>query len=186
MTAEDRIAELEAELAAEREGRARSEGERDAYRHALELMTARTSTGSPVEDVAWPRIRIRRRSPEEQARREEEERRRAAESRRRHEEERAHRLALKRSASRVYFIQEQGGERMVKIGYTARPVEVRLMELQAIRACPLVVLAAAPGMRQQEGELHLRFSGLRVTGEWFRPGEELMSYIAAVRERGVL
>ena len=138
-------------------------------------------------DTAFPRVRLK--TPEERAAAEAEAARRTEEIRRRGQEEREHREAMKaakRAAARVYFIQQDGPERLVKIGMTTREVSVRLRELQAGHSCPLVVLTSAPGGRTQESDLHFRFAALRVSGEWFRPGADLMAYIALVADRGTL
>jgi hypothetical protein len=148
----------------------------------------------PIEDidpepVVIPRIRIRMKTPEERAQAEAEHARMLEENRQRAQRERSHREAMKaakRASARVYFVQQDGSECLVKIGTTTRAVEVRLRGLQAGHSCPLVVRASAPGGRSQESDLHWRFSALRVSGEWFRPGPDLMAYIALVADRGTL
>lgn len=147
----------------------------------------------PVEEfpepVVVPRFHIRLKTPEERAQAEAEHARMIEQTRQRHQREQAHReemKAAKRAAARVYFIQQDGGDRLVKIGTTCRPVEVRLRELQACQPHPLVILAHAPGGRYEEGRLHDRFGLHCVTGEWFRPDAELLAYAAHVGKAGVL
>lgn len=84
----------------------------------------------------------------------------------------------------VYFIQ-QGEFGLVKIGYSKNPTH-RLMVLQTAHGERLSMRACAPGGKEQEHALHERFTHLRVAGEWFRPGEELLAYIQAVAEKGAL
>jgi hypothetical protein len=197
VTPEQRIAQLEAELAREREEKAR-------LLSVVESLSGvpRTLAGagydpsgySPYdsaepEPVLIPRVRIRMKTPEERAEAEAAHARMLEETRQRHQREQAHRQetkAAKRAAARVYFIQQDGGERLVKIGTTTRPVEVRLKELQAGQPHPLVILAHAPGGHYEEGRLHDRFGPHCVTGEWFRPHADLLAYAGVVGKVGVL
>lgn len=189
MTPEQLIAHLEAELTRERERAER-------LLAILHAFTVKPTSLRPVEEipddvepVLIPRIRIRMKTPEERAEAEaaharmlEDSLRRQATERQRRDDERA----AKRAAARVYFIQQDGGERLVKIGTTCRPVEVRLKELQAGQPHPLVILAHAPGGHYEEGRLHDRFGPHCVTGEWFRPHADLLGYAAVVGKAGVL
>lgn len=147
--------------------------------------------------VRFPRVRlkegphiapveVRLLTPEERAEKEREwqeaqARRRAEVEKRQREEE-----AAKRAASRVYFIRQDMPDGLVKIGFTRRPVEKRLAELQKHHACVLVVAAVAPGLMSEERHLHDRFSHLRVSGEWFRAEADLTAYIQLVSDRGTL
>lgn len=189
MTPEQRIAHLEAELARER---SRADGLQEIV-HALAVKPTRArpveSIPDELEPVLIPRIRIRMKTPEERAEAEAAHARMCEEARQRAQRERAHRQEMKeakRAAARVYFIQQDGGERLVKIGTTTRPVEVRLKELQAGQPHPLVILAHAPGGHYEEGRLHDRFGPHCVTGEWFRPHTDLLAYAAVVGKAGVL
>lgn len=197
MTPEQRIAHLEAELATVRE-------EKERLLSVVESLSGvrRPRPGGGYdpngynpydsvepEPVLTPRIRIRMKTPEERAEAEAAHARLLEEARQRQQREQAHRQemrAAKRAAARVYFIQQDGGERLVKIGTTTRPVEVRLRELQAGQPHPLVILAHAPGGHYEEGRLHDRFGPHCVTGEWFRPHADLLSYAATVGKAGVL
>lgn len=69
----------------------------------------------------------------------------------------------------VYFAQRrQHG--LIKIGYS-RNVANRLQQMGA------KMLGVVPGDRVTEKELHKRFDHLRARGEWFRPGDDLLTYI---------
>jgi len=75
----------------------------------------------------------------------------------------------------VYFIQgEDGGP--IKIG-TSKNVENRLHALQTGFPHKLVVLAVIKGNDRIERGLHYKFKNYRLSGEWFKPAEELLEYI---------
>lgn len=146
----------------------------------------RVTIKAPPEAVPDRPFEIRLLTPEERAEKEREwqeaqARRRAEVEKRQQEEE-----AAKRGASRVYFIRQDMPDGLVKIGFTRRPVEKRLAELQKHHACALVVAAVAPGLMSEERHLHDRFSHLRVSGEWFRAEADLTAYIQLVSDRGAL
>jgi hypothetical protein len=189
MTPEQRIAYLEAELARER---ARADGLQEIiYALTVEGRPTRPMEAIPdeLEPVLMPRVRIRMKTPEERAEAEAAHARMLEEARQRTQREQTHRQemrAAKRAGARVYFIQQDGGERLVKIGTTTRPVEVRLKELQTGRPHPLVILAHAPGGHYEKGRLHDRFGPQCVTGEWFRPHTDLLAYAAVVGKAGIL
>lgn len=81
----------------------------------------------------------------------------------------------------VYFVQ-QGNSGAIKIGCSKNPNQ-RLEHLQTAHSEPLRLLTCAPGTQQQERALHDRFAHLRVSGEWFRPGDDLLAYIRLVTDR---
>jgi hypothetical protein len=76
----------------------------------------------------------------------------------------------------VYFV--RGGD-AVKIGRTGN-LAARLKALATASAVPLEVLAALPGGRDLEVQLHRRWQHLRLKGEWFRATPDLL---ADIRER---
>ena len=84
------------------------------------------------------------------------------------------------AGSWIYFIQAKGGG-PIKIGLAANPAS-RLATLQTSHHKRLRILAARPGGRADEHDLHYLFAGLRLRGEWFRPGSELLAYVKALRE----
>ena len=79
----------------------------------------------------------------------------------------------------IYFIEAVGCDRF-KIGFTKGEVEDRRRVLQVCAPFPLRVVAAVPGFRSDETDLHHRFAPLRCCGEWFRDGPDLRLFLAAV------
>lgn len=106
----------------------------------------------------------------------------ASEQARRAEIERQSEERAERKASGlgvVYFIQgEDGGN--IKIGWSGR-VEGRRKDHQCSSPVRLVVLTTMPGRREDEAELHRRFSHLRQHGEWFAPAPDLVAYIGGLQ-----
>lgn len=80
----------------------------------------------------------------------------------------------------VYFIQgENGGA--IKIGYTYN-IDQRIASLQTGYPDKLLVLADIPGDEVVESELHKIFSEYKLRGEWFKPSDELISFIRHIRK----
>jgi hypothetical protein len=77
----------------------------------------------------------------------------------------------------VYFI---GGGDWVKIGF-AKNISRRLEALRTTCPFPLAVLASFPGSEKRERELHNRFSGYRLSGEWFRFEGELKAFVETLK-----
>lgn len=75
----------------------------------------------------------------------------------------------------VYFIMDEGGA--IKIGHSIGNPLARLNGLQTGNPRPLKLLVAIPGGREAEQELHQRFAGLRIRGEWFKPDPRLLGFI---------
>lgn len=69
----------------------------------------------------------------------------------------------------VYFAQRRRNG-LIKIGWS-RSVTGRL------RAMKAKILGAVSGDRSTEKGLHKRFDHLRVRGEWFKPGDDLLTFI---------
>lgn len=90
------------------------------------------------------------------------------------------RLALIRKGEHrgtVYFGFRDG---LIKIGCTRGSVEYRMRFVR----CDL--LATEPGLFTRERELHKRFAPLLARGhEWFKPGVDLIDYIAALPDARV-
>jgi hypothetical protein len=82
----------------------------------------------------------------------------------------------------IYFIRgETTGN--IKIGYTGRSAESRLRGFQVGCSERLSVLAVMPGDKATERKLHRQFRSLCVHGEWHRPEERLLRFIADPRNR---
>ena len=80
----------------------------------------------------------------------------------------------------VYFIQSntQGA---IKIGASADP-EARLEALlPSLPFVELKLLATIEGGYKKESELHKKFDTYRIKNEWFRPSNELLSYIEQIK-----
>lgn len=76
----------------------------------------------------------------------------------------------------VYFVQSVDGG-AIKIG-TSRDVPLRIKQLEADYARPLAILGTMPGGREEEREIHERFSHLRFgRSEQFRPEPDLLAFI---------
>jgi hypothetical protein len=80
----------------------------------------------------------------------------------------------------VYFIQTTAPNRLIKVGVTT-DLRTRLQELQTAQPYPLNVLYSMRGGITMERDIHRVFAHLRVQGEWFSPGPELMAYIDGIR-----
>jgi hypothetical protein len=78
----------------------------------------------------------------------------------------------------VYFIQAEGVGR-IKIGHTSREPASRLRCLQTSSPARLTLLGTIKGGARREREVHQMFAHLRVTGEWFEPGKDLLDFIKA-------
>jgi hypothetical protein len=75
----------------------------------------------------------------------------------------------------IYFIKRPNDGR-IKIGTSVRLVD-RLKQLACEFGEGLAVLAVVDGHKDEERSLHRRFAHLRVVGEWFEPGDELLGLI---------
>lgn len=77
---------------------------------------------------------------------------------------------------RVYFIRRHT-DGAIKIG-TSVHTKRRLADLR-VGAGPLTLLGTIPGGRDREWQVQRRFNHLRKrSGEWFRPGPDLLEFIA--------
>lgn len=82
----------------------------------------------------------------------------------------------------VYFVQGEGGG-LIKIGWTGN-LKVRFRNLQCGIGEKLRLLADVPGGAEVEEYLHNNFEHLRVSGEWFRPGADLVDLIEKIKAHG--
>jgi T5orf172 domain len=94
----------------------------------------------------------------------------------------AHSTPPGKKPTTVYFAQQMATG-LVKIGYTNN-VRQRLCQLQDGGCGALTPLGTMPGGREEEAELHRRFTHLLRRGkEWFEPAEELLAYIRLNADR---
>jgi hypothetical protein len=85
----------------------------------------------------------------------------------------------------IYFIRDRGTG-MVKIGYSGDPQD-RVKSLETGSPKGVELLAACRGDLWHERMAQALFDHLREKGEWFRPAEELMAFVAAAaRNVGLL
>lgn len=77
----------------------------------------------------------------------------------------------------IYFIQ-CGEKGPIKIGYTNKKVKERMAELQT--ACPyeLILLWIYRGSDYTEELIHEKLKHEHIRGEWFRPGKDVLNFIA--------
>jgi len=80
----------------------------------------------------------------------------------------------------VYFARECGEHGRIKIGHTKSDPVRRIADLQTGNSRRIELLAATFGDQARERELHAKFAHLRVEGEWFTPGAELVAFVQAV------
>lgn len=73
-----------------------------------------------------------------------------------------------------YFMRH---ETNIKIGYSKDPRK------RALALAGAEILAKEPGAASREAALHAKFAHLRLHGEWFEPGPDLMEYIADLRKQ---
>ena len=79
-----------------------------------------------------------------------------------------------RTKARVYFIRSDSGP--IKIGASVNP-EVRLQDLQNSSPEKLCLMGHIHGGFELERLIHEKFGAYRMHGEWFRPEEDLLSFI---------
>ena len=77
----------------------------------------------------------------------------------------------------IYFLQETFGEFFIKIG-KAKNLSRRHSTLQIANPHKLKLIGYIRGNSETEKKLHNKFQNLKHRGEWFRPDEELLRYIA--------
>lgn len=77
----------------------------------------------------------------------------------------------------TYFIRDAEG---IKIGRSVHP-RSRLRDLQGGNGSKLELLLAVPYSRLSEPDAHRKFKHLRTHREWFRPEQELLDFIEALR-----
>lgn len=79
----------------------------------------------------------------------------------------------------TYFIRVDDA---IKIGF-ATNFNRRLSGLQTAHEKPIVVLAVVPASMADEFKTHQLFAHLRIRGEWFRPEQDLLDFIDALKAK---
>lgn len=92
--------------------------------------------------------------------------------------------AKKVCSPKVYFIQQDGGDRLIKIGYTEGPIMKRVASLKTSCAYDLIILKCIDRDMKLEASLHEQFKRDRVhdAREWFYPSPSLLEFIANKNE----
>lgn len=80
----------------------------------------------------------------------------------------------------VYFAEREDGA--IKIGWSSDVLR-RIAELRKKERTTVQLLACYPGDKPDEQRLHGVFATSLIGDEWFRPDEDLMAFIEALRER---
>ena len=78
----------------------------------------------------------------------------------------------------VYFV--SGSNDRVKIGHTTN-LKSRVRTLRTAHPDKLEIRLVLPGTREDEQELHRRFSDQHINGEWFRLDEVILDFIQTKR-----
>ena len=78
----------------------------------------------------------------------------------------------------IYFIQS-GSNGAIKIGYTKNmdSLQKRIPHLQNGNPQELNLLYTCEGKKEDEARYHQKFKKDKLKGEWFKPSQELISYI---------
>lgn len=85
----------------------------------------------------------------------------------------------------IYFVQMECPTGFIKIG-TATDVTQRMSGLRCASPYPVRLLRVLEGGPKEERGLHARFRHLCERNEWFRPGEDLLAFIAREARRDAL
>ena len=82
----------------------------------------------------------------------------------------------------IYFIQAASGDGAIKIVSAVDPRQ-RLRTFQFSSPVVLAIRTVLKNVpRSREFELHAQFKSLRLHGEWFRPEQELLDFIASLKD----
>jgi T5orf172 domain-containing protein len=85
-------------------------------------------------------------------------------------------LTKKSTREWVYFLGSESPKNLIKIGRAAN-LERRLAGLQAMSSVRVFLMAAFNAPRRTEALFHCLFEEHREHGEWFRPGNSLLSFL---------
>lgn len=92
-------------------------------------------------------------------------------------------MKMKRGVSHVYFLQEQGPKKLIKIGYS-KGGRARLGCIKQMCPYGMEFLSSLRAHRALERWFHLKFEKDRSCGEWFVPSAYLFLIIDEVRTTG--
>jgi hypothetical protein len=81
----------------------------------------------------------------------------------------------------IYYIRK-GQEGPIKIGFTKRSAEKRMLQLQTGHHERLFLIGTSPGEFDDEQAIHKELKDYRLAGEWFEPKPELLSAIKDIVE----
>lgn len=84
-------------------------------------------------------------------------------------------------SDQIYFIEATESSR-IKIGTSKRPIK-RLYALRHICSEMLEILFYVEGTRDMEQWVHAKFAHLRLHGEWFEPGADLIAFMTELWQR---
>ena len=84
----------------------------------------------------------------------------------------------------IYFIKEDSPDGNIKIGSSKNPKK-RLKQIQTSNSRKLTLIKSIEAEDGVENTLQHRFGEYRVRGEWFRPEDELLSFIETLQDYGV-
>lgn len=79
----------------------------------------------------------------------------------------------------TYFIRDAEG---IKIGRSIYPLG-RMKNFQAGNGSKMELLIAVPSSELSEPQAHWKFQHLRTHGEWFRPEQDLLDFIVAMKRQ---
>lgn len=84
-------------------------------------------------------------------------------------------ISVREPDALVYFIKNEDNGH-IKIGHSIDP-EKRLLDLQVSNSARLSIISTRDGGEPMEKHLHQKFAHLKIRGEWFTPGDDLLAYI---------
>ncbi|HEX2879947.1 MAG TPA: GIY-YIG nuclease family protein, partial [Polyangiaceae bacterium] len=90
-----------------------------------------------------------------------------------------------RTGGVIYFVRS-GDSGPIKIGFTRGDASKRIAGLQTAHPEKLTLVAEIGGDREGESTLHAEFRHLRLRGEWFEPGADLLALIDEINTRTAL
>lgn len=100
--------------------------------------------------------------------------------------EKASHAQIQSDRSRVYFIEQIGGVRAIKIGFTAKnDAKIRLATLQGGNPQELRIMLEVPGSVQHEELVHCVLTPHWLRGEWFTLDRLSAGFIEVMRARGL-